>query len=614
MARQLADEQLFVSSSVSESLALAWVKEIRGDAELPTVTKQRLLAIIESVGAGLGSGIARLSLIESGESIETVSTLDSQRETWEAVMWAGNHQHHWDQFMPFAQRFAKNGQHGRASALLTAMLQKIPRADSKRKKIARDLVAKMFTITSEFELDLDEGNPLAPLLRIGMLMQIGDRPAAVSQYMKQRKLFDERVKELPVSILLFAATIENETSSEAGWARSEDMLRLWLVHNNESQQATPEDQAAVQLLLAKTYFESGRYDIARSEYTTVLNQFPDTEAATDARFGVAQCYVEQKVFDKAEEIFTELRDSKLPEVNLRSEFMMGVMAIRQGDFDVAREMFQSVLERMPENALANETLYHLAEVFGIEQRFLDQLNMLRTIGRLGQQSKRWHTPGNSLFIVVHDSDLGISRGNSQIPVSITSDPGGDSEKVMLSSGSAGKGLFTAEIATVLAEATVDDGVLQITGADAIHVDYPEDFKKEFKTQLPQIEVIRIASDATFAAASRKIEAEKEETVTEQLSKEPEMIDEDLRKSVQRNASQIRPGNLIYLRVEDYDRDQGGDMDKVEVNLVASNGDKVTGELTETNPHSGVFEGTVPTAEMPAGATANGAAIDHEPLL
>ena len=87
----------------------------------------------------------------------------------------------------------------------------------------------------------------------------------------------------------------------------------------------------------------------------------------------------------------------------------GVMAIRQGDFDVAREMFQSVLERMPENALANETLYHLAEVFGIEQRFLDQLNMLRTIGRLGQQSKRWHTPGNSLFIVVHDSDLGISR-------------------------------------------------------------------------------------------------------------------------------------------------------------------------------------------------------------
>ena len=614
MARQLADEQLFVSSEVSSSIALSWVKDIRGDAELQVETKQRLLAIIESVDAGLGSAVARLSLDELGVTEVEISDLNDQRDTWEAVTWSSNHQHHWDQFMPFAQRFSKNGQHGKASALLTAMLHKISRVDGSRKKTARDLVAKLFTITSEFEMDLDEGNPLAPLLRIGMLLQIGDRPAAVTQYMKQRKLFDDRVKELPVSILLFAASVENETSSEEGWSRSENMLRLWLVNNDESKQATPEDQASVQLLLAKTYFESGRYDIARSEYTTVLNQFPDTEAAVDARFGIAQCYVEQKVFDKAEEIFTVLRDSKSPEVNLRSEFMMGVMAIRQGDFDVAREMFQSVLERMPENALANETLYHLAEVFGIEQRFLDQLNMLRTIGRLGQQSKRWHTPGNSLFIVVHDSDLGISRGNSQIPVSVTSDPGGDSEQVMLSSGSAGKGLFTAEIATILAESTVDDGVLQITGADAIHVDYPEDFKKEFKTQLPQIEVIRIASDATFAAASRKIEDKKEETVTEQLSRETESIDEDLRKSVQRNASQIRPGNLIYFRVEDYDRDQGGEMDKIEVNLVTTNGDKVTGELTETNPHSGVFEGAVPTAEMPAGATANGAAIDHEPLL
>ena len=71
------------------------------------------------------------------------------------------------------------------------------------------------------------------------------------------------------------------------------MLRLWLVNNDESKQATPEDQASAQLRCRLT--ESGRYDIARSEYTTVLNQFPDTEAAVDARFGIAQCYVEQRV-------------------------------------------------------------------------------------------------------------------------------------------------------------------------------------------------------------------------------------------------------------------------------------------------------------------------------
>ena len=117
------------------------------------------------------------------------------------------------------------------------MLHIISRVDGSRKKTARDLVAKLFTITSEFEMDLDEDNPLAPLLRIGMLLQIGDRPVAVTQYMKQR--VEDRVKELPVSILLFAASLKR-TSSEEGWSRSENMLRLWLVNNDESKQATPE--------------------------------------------------------------------------------------------------------------------------------------------------------------------------------------------------------------------------------------------------------------------------------------------------------------------------------------------------------------------------------------
>ena len=617
MGRQLVDEHIFISPEVgsdANNIVRSWIRKIVSNTDLNNEKKQLLLSVIESIDVGLGSAVARLSLGEVNAPENLVSSLQAQKKVWEAVMWSQDQQSHWDSFMPFAENFSKNKQHANASALLTAMLNNISRVDEGRKKVARDMVSRLFAITSEFEMDLDDANPLAPLLRIGMLAQIGDRSAAVDQYIKLRKLFDEKVKELPTNILLFGANIEIETANEIGLSRAEEMLRLWLVHNSESKQSTPEDQVAVQLLLAKTYFESGRYDIARSEYTTALNKFPDSPAATDARFGIAQCYVEQKVFDKAEEIFTELRDSKLQEVNLRSEFMMGVMAVRQGDFDFAREMFQSVLERMPENELANETLYHLAEVYGIEQRFLDQLNMLRTIGRLGQRSKRWHMPGNSLFIIVHDSDLGISRGNAQIPVNVTTDPGGDTERVMLLSGSAGKGLFTAEMATILAEPTVDDGVLQVTGADAIYVDYPEEFKREFKDQLPQIEVIRIASDAVFDAASRRIKDQKKETVTEQLARESEDAEQDLRKSVQRNESQIRPGNLVYLRVEDLDRDTGREKDKLKINLSASNGDKVTAELMETEPHSGVFAGEVPTGEMPAGATASDSAINHNPLL
>ena len=37
-------------------------------------------------------------------------------------------------------------------------------------------------------------------------------------------------------------------------------------------------------------------------------------------------------------------------------------------------------------------------------------------------------------------------------------------------------------------------------------------------------------------------------------------------------------------------------------------------LTETDAHSGVFEGTAQTGELPAGALASDTAIEHSPLM
>ncbi len=102
-----------------------------------------------------------------------------------------------------------------------------------------------------------------------------------------------------------------------------------------------------------------------------------------------------------------------------------------------------MLERVPTAELANQVLYNLSEVYGAEQRYVDQLELLRTIGRLGRISKRWHTPGEPLSIVVQDSDLGVSRGHARIPVRVTTEPGGDVEIIYLRRGGAGKGLFRA---------------------------------------------------------------------------------------------------------------------------------------------------------------------------
>ena len=41
------------------------------------------------------------------------------------------------------------------------------------------------------------------------------------------------------------------------------------------------DKAQIGFLLAKNYHRAGRYEAARTEYLSVLNQFPKTDAAVE---------------------------------------------------------------------------------------------------------------------------------------------------------------------------------------------------------------------------------------------------------------------------------------------------------------------------------------------
>ena len=48
--------------------------------------------------------------------------------------------------------------------------------------------------------------------------------------------------------------------------------------------------------MAKNYDRAKRYEVARSEYTTVVNRYPETPEATEARFGIGETLMAQKIF------------------------------------------------------------------------------------------------------------------------------------------------------------------------------------------------------------------------------------------------------------------------------------------------------------------------------
>lgn len=521
----------------------------------------------------------------------------------------------WDQLMPFAQSAVTRQDYSVAATLLTGMLENLTSANASRKEAGRAMIGQCYTRLGTVGLTIDENSPIAPLLQAALYLRLGDERLALETYLANQKLFDEHRDEVPVDLVVFACENMMAAGGEENHTKVEDILRSWVIKNSEQKTVNDEVKAQIQFLLAKNFFGAKRYDVARSEYQTVINRYAETAFATEAEFGIGETFMAQKVYDQAEQVFEKLANSREAEIVVRAEFLRGVLAHRRGDNEEARDIFRVVLERVPNIELANQALFNLAEVYGDEERYMDQLQLLMTVGRLGRVSKRQHAPGMPLSIVVQDSDLGISRGHNRIPVIVTTVPGGDEELVYLTSGGAGKGLFRADVDTELGPVNKGDKVLQVTGNDTIKSDYPQEFKSEFKSvPLSDVE-IRIASDAQFEVASSRIRDEEEETFSERLEREArerELADE--RQSQQRPKNQIKPGNPIYLRVKDGDRDLTDATDEIVAKLVADSGDQVQVKLTETGPHSGVFEGMAKTGELPAGALATDTAIDHSPLM
>ncbi len=610
-SKKRAAKHPFDGWSIGDWMPRDWLKIASTEKEWTDEKRARVYAMVRDMDYGDVS--AEASLLLAKTSPKNLNRLiDAQR------LIASSRQHHdsWQRIFPHAQAAIAREDHTLAAVVLNGLIHSVRSVGGNEMTQARKMLRRSYGILGSASSDIPADSPIAPLLQIVVHQRLGEIELAEKAYDKHRKLFDEHRDDLPVDLVLFGAETHLNRGTEEDLMRAEDILGAWKIAHSESETTDVRDKARVQLLLAKKYQQARQFDAARLEYTTVVNNFGDQPEAMQARFGIGETFMAQKIFDKAEEAFAELAESPDPTITIRADFLLGVLATRQGENDRARQTFLEVLGRLPEVELANETLYQLAEVYGLEQRYLTQLETLRTVGRLGRESKRWHTPGNALSVVVQDTDLGISRGETRIPVIVRTEPGGDIEASFLASGGAGKGIFLTELPTTLGEAVKEDGTLQVTGGDVITVDYPEDFKKEFQFEFLSSTNLRISSDGSLEVASSEIINDDEESFTETLKQESEAeIDQEPEtKSASRPKNQIKPGNFVYAQVMDGDRDITSDTDKVPVKLTASSGDVVLAELSESDRHGGQFSGSIKTGELPAGAKASDSAIDHNALM
>ncbi|MCE9603630.1 MAG: tetratricopeptide repeat protein [Planctomycetia bacterium] len=613
-SRALQNDRANRPWGLDDSVPQQFLEMVRTDKDADLAKKQRVAAVVRDMQLTTSQASARLLLLELAPQ-DAMKPMDRLLAYQAATSIAGNASHEWDYLMTYAQAAMIRKDYPAAATLVTGMMANMSSVEVTRRQTGRDLVGQSYARMGAAGLSIDESSPIAPLLQAALYLRLGDDRLAFESYSANKALFDENRAQMPIDLILFVCESHIAAGGDANHDRAEDILRGWLIKNGESKDIDDPTKASVQLLLAKNFFKSQRYDVARSEFSTVVNRWPSTPQAIEAQFGIGESYMAQKVYDQAELVFEKLVNSKERDVVIRAEFLRGVLANRRGDRDEARDIFKAVLDRVPSVELANQALFNLAEVYGAEERYIDQLELLRTVGRLGRTSQRWHAPGTALAIVVQDSDLGISRGHARIPVRVTTIPGGDEETIFLYSGGAGKGLFRADLETRLGTVAKNDKVLQLSGLDVIKCDYPAEFKAEFKSVPLSDAEIHIAADARFEVAGSKIIDEREESFSEKLEREARERDRSRGSTAaDRPKNQIKPGNPVYMRVQDADRDLTEKPDSITVKLVATSGDQVQAKLMETGPHTGIFEATAMTGDLPAGAVASDTSIEHSPLM
>lgn len=519
---------------------------------------------------------------------------------------------HWDRNMDIIRDEIARGNDGVAATMLQALLKQSSQYNEASRAIARNLLINQFKKFGEDLLAVDANSPIAPLLTASSLLRLGEEKRAWAIYQENSEIFAKRIDEVPSDYVLFVAN-ELATGSDTDRDQAEGLLRLWLARAEKSNVADDAVKAAVTLKLADVFYYGRRFDVARAEYQAVIDKYPELREAVEAQFRIGESFMYQKNFPEAEKVFEKLRKSKEADTAVRGTFMTGVLQYTQGNHDQAKDTFKQLLELSPSEDLASKALYQLALIYGDDNRFREMLDMLEAIGRIGREGKRWHTPGQTLTVMIHDPDMAIVQGASSVPVLVTT-TNGDREVVTLSAGSAGKGIYLSDLPTALGSPKPGDGMLQLLGNDVISYDYPDDFKAKFKYVPPPQGNIRIASDATFKAQTVKIEEEKEETVAEKAKASAKIEREAGEAKEFRSAADFKPGNPLYVRVVDADRSLTTSVDKLEVTVRAASGDLVRAFLSEVGPDTGVFEGMVKTAERPPEAIASDAALGRPAAL
>jgi len=281
--------------------------------------------------------------------------------------------------------------------------------------------------------------------------------------------------------------------------------------------------------------------------------------------------------DQAMSIFRKLAAMDRGDVSPIALFWMGTTQLRVNDKDKAIESFRVLWERYAENDLVRQAIYTIARTYAEQGAFLDAIRLYEAVGAMNSLPREKVVPGDALTVKVWDADHYLGTGQYTLPVKIRASSG-DTENLLLEMNKINHSLFLGTIRTELGDPNIGDDLLQVVGTDMVYVTYQDRFKGIEKGQEISAEAVKGERRTSLIQVTEDTEltvsptvfvegAEEEEDIY--VRKTEEEIEEERRlaalsSKLERGQGVVRPGNLVYLRVQDADFDVSPEPDTVTV--------------------------------------------------
>lgn len=452
------------------------------------------------------------------------------------------------------------------------------------------------------EIPVETTNPRFPIYKSNAEFVQGNLDSAWELYLKAPDQLKEvlRSTSAEYGFWLLQKNTETENTGQAEQLVKE--LTIW--SRQEAGTFSSQQEAELKIAYADLAFLKGALPTSRAYYRRVADaqEYVGTEIGLRAALGSVKVDRSSKNFSAAMQELDKLMRIKDQNLRNRVRFARAEVFMDQESYKEGLDEIEAVLLREPKHP---DALILRGKIHN-EMRKLVEASEIE----LGpSQENTVIVPGEAVKINLRDPTLRVSGVGADIEVEIWA-KSGDRERVMLYQLGDNKEKFRAEVPTALGPPVAGDKILQILGEDEIRFGYSKRFRAKMDDlpEDPKI-VIGVASDAELALTAGAFPARKGER---------RLDIEELGLSTAQAAlgtRSVRPGNPVYLRINDPDRSLTPNVDEIVVTLNATSGDEIRRlKLKETGPFTGEFQAVIPTSGAQALAFSSDSAPGRDPNM